>query len=80
MFLHLALVSQRKRNRSGRRAWSWNRCQYFFDDLLRGTLPDDMWKEHLRVNKATFQRICDVVSPQRQTNKESQMKCELYLF
>jgi len=46
-----------------RRTWSWHRPQLFFNDLLVGSLPEHMWREHFRVNRTTFQRICQIVGP-----------------
>ena len=34
------------------------------EDLLEGRLPDDTWKEHFRLSRQTFLKICDLVRPE----------------
>ena len=45
----------------GRQAWVLTRDQFWFEN---NNGDDQMWKEHFRVSKRTFDFICDLVRPE----------------
>ena len=47
----------------GRQAWVLTRDQFWFENNLNNG-DDQMWKEHFRVSKRTFDFICDLVRPE----------------
>ena len=68
LMLYASVVENRCTDRcrfqNPRRAWIWPRLQYLFEDLLAGNLPDEKRREHFRVSRETFFKICDVVGPE----------------
>ena len=52
-----------KNTRRARRAWSWPRNQFWFENLLQGAFVEDWWKENFRISRRTFEYIVRVVGP-----------------
>ena len=50
-----------KNTRRARRAWSWPRNQFWFENLLQGAFVEDWWKENFRISRRTFEYIVRVV-------------------
>lgn len=65
----LLFNSRRQQNRRinrqyrAKRAWVYNRPQYWFDELLNIRNEDHLWHEHFRVSRNTFHYICGLVRP-----------------
>ena len=64
----LLFISRRQQNRRmnyrrAKRAWVYNRPQYWFDELLNNRNEDHLWHEHFRVSRNTFHYICGLVHP-----------------
>ena len=76
----LRLLIRRHRRRSlvaaklgpqKRRAWIYPRPQLYFEELLINRELNHQWKEHFRVNRNTFDFICQLVSNEiRKQNKQ----------
>jgi len=59
----LELKERRRNIRQARRAWSWPRNQFWFDNLLQGAYVEDWWKENFRISRSTFDYIVRTVGP-----------------
>ena len=58
----LLQIIQRNRRRA-RRAWTWPRNQFWFENLLHGAFVEDWWKENFRISRRTFEFIVRVAGP-----------------
>ena len=67
-FLH----SQRKICRRRKVAWDLERPQFWFEHMLLNQYANNIWREHFRISRQTFQFVCNLVRPHlvRQDTKE----------
>ena len=51
-------------SRRARRAWSWPRNQFWFENLLNRSFVEDWWRENFRITRRTFEFIVRVAGPE----------------
>ena len=44
--------------------WVYPRLQFWFEQLVVNRYQDDLWHEHFRVSRDTFEHICGLVGPE----------------
>ena len=55
---------KKRRQRLPRRAWAWERNQFWSESLLAGNFVDEWWKENFRLSRETFNYIVEIVRPE----------------
>ena len=60
----ILLQLMQRNSRRARRAWSWPRKQFWFENLLSGSFVEDWWKENFRITRRTFEFIVRVAGPE----------------
>jgi len=53
----------RRRHHQRKSIWVLPRPQYWFEDMLQNQYRNDLWHEHFRVSRDTFNFICNLVRP-----------------
>ena len=44
-------------------AWVLERPQFWFENMVLNQHPDNIWQEHFRISRQTFQFVCNLVGP-----------------
>ena len=57
-FLHSQRICRRRKV-----AWVLERPQFWFEHMLLNQHANNIWREHFRISRQTFQFICDLVGP-----------------
>ena len=60
-------------SRRARRAWSWPRNQFWFENLVNGSFDEDWWKENFRITRRTFEFIV-CVAGQEMAKKDTRLR------
>ena len=56
----ILLQLMQRNSRRARRAWSWPRNQFWFENLLNGSFVEDWWKENFRIGGRRTSELQDV--------------------
>ena len=57
-FLHSQRICRRRKV-----AWVLERPQFWFEHMLLNQYTNNIWREHFRISRQTFQFICNLVRP-----------------
>ena len=57
-FLHSQRICRRRKV-----AWVLERPQFWFEHMLLNQYANNIWREHFRISRQTFQFICNLVRP-----------------
>ena len=69
----IALIRKRRKRDAERRVWAYVRNQNFFEDLMQSRDLIGLWPNYFRVEKTSFDRICDLVR-EKMTKEETNMR------
>ena len=58
-----------QRRHINREVWAYIRDQYYFEDVLRSTSLEHFFNKHFRMNRDTFNKLCNVVGPYMQRQR-----------
>jgi len=67
------LQLMQRNSRQVRRAWSWPRSQFWFENLLNGSIAEDWWKKNFRITRRNFEFIVRVAGPEM-AKKDTRMR------
>ena len=62
-FLICCVLIENSRMVSNRSVWVYERNQHYFSDLFHAYHMDHFFKQHFRLNKTSFVRLCQLVEP-----------------
>ena len=66
-FTYLILSSALLKNENGRnierRVWMYNRNQQYYLDLMQSNDMHHVFKEHFRLKRDTFLKLCEILAP-----------------